>query len=66
LAAIYSAKALAAVLAKHRQSALRRHSMKYLLGQLKVYTMQIPENWVGCFANFNTAAEWAFTNQPSQ
>jgi len=57
LAAIYSAKALGTVLVKHRQSALPRHSMKYLLGQLKVFSMTISEEWDGYFANFNTVNE---------
>lgn len=64
LAAIYSAKAIAAVLAKHRESALPRHSMKYLLLQLKVFSMAIPGNWVGCFANFNTPQEEKATINP--
>lgn len=64
LAAIYSAKALASILAKHRQMPLPRHSMKYVLDQLKVYSLSIPEAWTECFANFNTPPEADQTMHP--
>ncbi len=57
LAAIYSAKALASILALHRNTPLPRHSMKYVLDQLNVYTFPIPEAWLACFANFNTPSD---------
>jgi molybdopterin-guanine dinucleotide biosynthesis protein A len=53
LAAIYSAKSLASMLAKHLQTPLPRHSMKYLLEHLKVFSLTISGEWATCFANFN-------------
>jgi molybdopterin-guanine dinucleotide biosynthesis protein A len=57
LAAIYSAKPIAQVIAKHYETALPRHSMKYVLEQLNVYTIPIPVEWLDSFANFNTPPE---------
>ncbi len=57
LAAIYSAKALAHILAKHHETSLPRHSMKYVLEQLNVCSIKIPVEWSHCFANFNTPPE---------
>lgn len=57
LAAIYPAKALARIRAKHHETALPRHSMKYILEQLNVCSIPIPVEWSHCFANFNTPPE---------
>jgi molybdenum cofactor guanylyltransferase len=54
LTAIYSAKALAGILKKHRDTPLPKHSMKYLLDQLRVFYMPVPDSWSASFANFNT------------
>jgi molybdopterin-guanine dinucleotide biosynthesis protein A len=54
LVAIYSAKAMARMLIKHRETPLPKHSMKYLLDQLRIFTIPVPDIWAESFTNFNT------------
>jgi molybdopterin-guanine dinucleotide biosynthesis protein A len=54
LAAIYSAKAMSGILIKHREATLPKHSMKYLLDQLRIFTIPVPDRWAASFTNFNT------------
>lgn len=64
LAAIYSAKSLAGVLGAHLHSPLPKHSMKYMLGNLKVFSIPIRPEWAKCFANFNSPQQAGLIGPP--
>ena len=54
LCGIYTARGLALIYNMYYTHTLEKHSMKYILGQLSVYNMPIPENKKRCFRNFNS------------
>jgi molybdenum cofactor guanylyltransferase len=53
LCGIYTARGLALIYNMYHTHTLEKQSMKYILGQLLVYTMPVPENKKQCFRNFN-------------
>lgn len=57
LCGIYSAKGLAAIKAIHSRGELLKHSMKFMLDQLSVIRIPIPETWKIYFRNINTHAD---------
>lgn len=54
LCGIYTAKGLELILRLQHAKKLEKHSMKYILGQLSVYSTPIPENKKQCLRNFNS------------
>ena len=54
LCGIYTARGLALIYNMYHTHTLEKQSMKYILGQLLVYSMPVPENKKQCFRNFNS------------
>ena len=54
LCGIYTAKGLELIHRLQHAKKLEKHSMKYILGQLSVYSTPIPENKKQCLRNFNS------------
>jgi molybdenum cofactor guanylyltransferase len=54
LCGIYTAGGLALIYNMYYTHKLEKQSMKYILDQLLVYSMPIPENKKKCFRNFNS------------
>jgi len=54
LCGIYTARGLALIYNMHYTHKLEKQSMKYILSQLSVHSMPIPENKKQCFRNFNS------------
>jgi molybdopterin-guanine dinucleotide biosynthesis protein A len=54
LCGIYTAGGLALIYNMYETHKLEKQSMKYILGQLSVCSMPIPENKKKCFRNFNS------------
>ena len=54
LVGIYTARGLALIYNMYYTHKLEKQSMKYILGQLLVHSMPIPENKKKCFRNFNS------------
>ena len=57
LCGIYSAAGLQKVLHMLQTDTLTRHSMKFVLSQLKVFEIKVEHNDYHCFDNFNSHAE---------
>jgi molybdopterin-guanine dinucleotide biosynthesis protein A len=54
LCGIYTASGLALIHNMYYTHKLEKQSMKYVLGQLLVYSLPIPVNKKQCFRNFNS------------
>lgn len=54
LCAIYTSQAMAKILSLYNANKLPKHSMKYVLEQLDVLPLQIPQNWLSYFKNYNS------------
>jgi molybdopterin-guanine dinucleotide biosynthesis protein A len=54
LCGIYTAGGLALIYDMYYTQKLEKQSMKYILDQLLVYSMPVPENKKKCFRNFNS------------
>ncbi len=57
LCGIYKATALSVIYNMHLQYSLARHSMKYALEQLNVFSIPVKEQNLAFFKNFNSHAE---------
>ena len=57
LCGIYTAKGLSKIIALQKENKLVKHSMKFILSQLSVYTVIIKEEQKKYFRNFNAHAE---------
>jgi molybdopterin-guanine dinucleotide biosynthesis protein A len=57
LCGIYTAKGLAKIIALQKENKLTRHSMKFVLSQLKGYTIPLKEEQKIYFRNFNAHAQ---------
>ena len=57
LCGIYTAKGLSKIIALQKENKLVKHSMKFILSQLSVYTVVIKEEQKKYFRNFNAHAE---------
>ena len=57
LCAIYTAKGLAVIFEMLQNGSLTRHSMKFMLDHLTVFSIQLNDAQKTCFRNFNAHAE---------
>lgn len=57
LCAIYTAKGLATIFDMLQNGSLTRHSMKFMLDHLTVFSIQLNDAQKTCFRNFNAHAE---------
>ena len=57
LCGIYTAKGLSKIIALQKENKLVKHSMKFILNQLSVYTVVLKEEQKKYFRNFNAHAE---------
>lgn len=57
LCAVYTAKGLAAIHDVYLRGKLLKHSMKYMIGQLRSFFIPIPKEQMNDFRNFNAHSE---------
>ncbi len=57
LCGIYTAKGLLKIAALQKENKLLKHSMKFILSQLSVYSIALNDNQKKHFRNFNAHAE---------
>ena len=57
LCGIYRANALASIMVLHKAGLLLKHSMKFMLQQLKVFSLPLKEEQKKYFRNFNAHAQ---------
>ncbi len=57
LCGVYKASGLAKILTLYHSQQLSRHSMKFMLDHINVFTLPLPDAHKKCFRNFNAHAE---------
>lgn len=57
LCGIYTTKGLASIIAMYHSNQLLKHSMKYMLEHLSVFTIPVADDEKKCFRNINAHAE---------
>lgn len=57
LCAVYSAKGLQKIMQQYQTNNLHKHSMHFVLNQLQITTLEVPDAWQHYFVNVNSKSD---------